>query len=317
MAPPIPRPCALLAATLTLMAGGCRQAREPGTVRIDPALAALIPADTVMLIGVRIAALRDTPVFREYSNRPQAQILDQAAQQAGFDWRTDANEMLFASNGNHTLFTARGRFQVSQLSAKLESLGLLPQTRHGKTILTSGDSSVVFFNESTAAVGPTAVVESSLDRRNRPAGVPAPLQALVAQIPADSHAWATGVGGIAPLAIPETGNLANLGKVFGSLADWRIAMNFTKGVAMISEGRGPTEADAKKLHGALRFLVASGRLSTPDNQPDMLRFYDTIKVTQEGLGVRFDADVPMDLLQKAIASLPGSPRPGSSSPLPR
>jgi hypothetical protein len=44
-----------------------------------------------------------------------------------------------------------------------------------------------------------------------------------------------------------------------------------------------------------------GRLSTPDNAPELLRFYDGIQVTQQTNSVRVNADIPTDVLDKFLA----------------
>ena len=41
---------------------GCSSAQF-GSTRIDPALAALVPADTIMLSGVRMSEFRTTPLY--------------------------------------------------------------------------------------------------------------------------------------------------------------------------------------------------------------------------------------------------------------
>jgi hypothetical protein len=50
----------------------------------------------------------------------------------------------------------------------------------------------------------------------------------------------------------------------------------------------------------LRGLVGFGRLNTPDNQPEMLRLYDAIQVTQEQQQAKVTANVPQDLADRFL-----------------
>jgi hypothetical protein len=46
-----------------------------------------------------------------------------------------------------------------------------------------------------------------------------------------------------------------------------------------------------------------GRLSTPDNEPDLLRFYDAIQVSRLETALTVKADIPMDVLERFIARI--------------
>ena len=61
-----------------------------------------------------------------------------------------------------------------------------------------------------------------------------------------------------------------------------------------------TERDAKFVHDLVRGLVGFGRLNTPDNQPDLLKLYDAIQVTQQQAQTKVTADVPQELADKFL-----------------
>ncbi|MEK7408630.1 MAG: hypothetical protein AAB225_26485, partial [Acidobacteriota bacterium] len=91
--------------SVNLAALGCGSA-DSGPVRVDPALAALAPADAVFLGGVRMEALRATPVYKRWvENKPQT-FLDDFARETGLDPRRDVTELLLASDGKQTLTMA-------------------------------------------------------------------------------------------------------------------------------------------------------------------------------------------------------------------
>jgi hypothetical protein len=107
-----------------------------------------------------------------------------------------------------------------------------------------------------------------------------------------------------------------------SLDSGWISADLRTGLDLKAAGNCQNDASAKQIHDALRGLIGIGRLSTPDNQPDLLRAYDGIKVEQQGKVVNVTAKVPQDLVDKVLdtfltSSGPGSRRPGSSIPHPR
>ena len=59
-----------------------------------------------------------------------------------------------------------------------------------------------------------------------------------------------------------------------------------------------------------------GRLSTPENQPDLLRLWDGIKVEQSDKKVTLTADIGQDLIDQLLKLMQSSgpkikgPRPG-------
>ena len=54
----------LVTVALALALAGCK-AKQPSVLSIDPALEAMIPADTVFVVGANVDAIRETAVFQE------------------------------------------------------------------------------------------------------------------------------------------------------------------------------------------------------------------------------------------------------------
>ena len=94
--------CRLPFALLLILASGCGSRRAP-SIRIDPALATLVPSGTVLLAGARLDALRATPLYRKFAADALGPVL------AGVDLK-DVWELLAVSNGRETAVLARGRF---------------------------------------------------------------------------------------------------------------------------------------------------------------------------------------------------------------
>jgi hypothetical protein len=64
-----------------------------------------------------------------------------------------------------------------------------------------------------------------------------------------------------------------------------------------------TEKDAMSLRDTVRGVVGLGRLSVPENQPELLKVWDGITVDQVGRSISLRADIPQDLLDRLVQIL--------------
>jgi len=280
--------CVLVVLLLILPA--CRRDKPP--LAINPSLARLVPVDTVALAGFRMNEVRNSPLYRKWAARTGGRI-DEFARETGFDPRKDVEQFLIASDGKNMLVLAKGKFEKQM-------------ERHG------GGYGVVFPDKSTAVAGPLPAVKAAIDRGKKD-GIPQALREKLATLPPESQVWGVALG-IDPhlyKMIPETGNLSNLRPVLASVDSVAVGMDLRSGVKMEFTGVCRAAQDAKVIHDGLRGLIGMGRLSTPDNAPEMLRFYDGIQVTQEQQTVRVRADIPEEILERVLSRMGSlaNPRP--------
>src|SRR5712692_6781483 len=97
---------------ILLMALTACNSAETGRTSVDSTLAALVPPDATMLAGLRIDAIRTTPLYQKMLARKQLDRLDEFAHQTGFDPRRDVRELLIAANSKDIILAARGTFNV-------------------------------------------------------------------------------------------------------------------------------------------------------------------------------------------------------------
>ncbi len=64
------------------------------------------------------------------------------------------------------------------------------------------------------------------------------------------------------------------------------------------------EQGAQRVRDALRGGIGLARLTTKDNEADLLRLYDSIHVDQDHQLIHVRADLPPDLMDKLLARLP-------------
>jgi len=90
----------LVAACLALIAAGC----GPRSAEVDPALARLVPSDTLALLDVKVDALRATPLYRKYvSGRLESMKVTD-----------DVSEALAVSNGKDVVVFTKGKSGIAQ-----------------------------------------------------------------------------------------------------------------------------------------------------------------------------------------------------------
>jgi len=181
----------------------------------------------------------------------------------------------------------------------------------GYTLYTGDRGGVALIDASTVIAGTLPAVHAALDRhkageRSGPPG----LLARARQIPPQYQIWSVsnGVENVFTSKIPENGNAANVGRILRSLENTTAAADLRTGLNGYISGVCRSEPDAKNLGDAARGLVGLGRLSVPENKPEMLRLWDGIKVDQQQRTINITVAVPQDLVDKLVDMLRTEPR---------
>jgi hypothetical protein len=277
--------------------------KQSASLHVSPALEALVPSDTVVVLGVNLATIRDTAIFQKLITRVPLLQLDRFTQQTGLDPRKDLSEILVSSNGKAGLLLVRGKLRITDLEARFKTNGVTPSNYKGHPLFGDERAAITFLDDSTAAAGTPAEVHSLLDQPSGSGrGLPAPLRDLLRTLPAGDQVYAALTGGVENLnlPLPSGGNLGNIMQALRSVDSATLGMNLSKGIDAVAVVNCNTERDAKFVHDLVRGLVGFGRLNTPDNQPDMLKLYDAIQVTQQQAQTKVTADVPQELADKFL-----------------
>ena len=266
---------------LVLALCGCGP-RRPPSVKIDPALATLVPYDTVLLAGVRMEALRATPLYQSLGS--PAALLSGTGLDLDKVW-----EILAVSDGRRTAILARGKFSDTGLEPRLDIPGATRTTYKGYAMTATDSLAVAFMNPSTAVAGRPDAVRAILDDRGRSSGPPPTLEKQIELIGPENQIWAVGAGS-AELAgaAPQTGNLANVATALRLMETFRIAAQAGAGVRIAATARCRNEGDAGSLSGALRFFAMLAGLKTSSG----------VHIESSGVEVRIDADIPPETIEK-------------------
>lgn len=289
---------------VTLITPGCNSA-ELGRTGIDATLAALVPPDATMLAGARMDAIRSTPLYKKLLAQKRLDQLDEFARRTGFDPRRDVRELLIGSNGKEAIVAARGTFNSRAFE------GITKSSYKGYTLYTRDVGGVALIDSSTAVAGNLSALHAVLDRyRTGSRSGPVELLSRARQIPPENQIWSVSSGfeSFITGAIPQAGNAANVGRILQSLENTTAAADLHTGVNGFLNGLCRTEADAKNLGDAARGLAGLGRLSVPENQPELLRVWDGIQVEQQQRTVKITIVIPENLLEKLIDLLGTQPK---------
>jgi hypothetical protein len=289
--------CAAAVALVSLALSGC-QPKKSASLHVSPGLEALVPADTVVVLGANLASIGATAIYQKLITRVPLPQLDRFTQQTGLDPRKDLSEVLFCSNGKNAVLLVRGRFRITDLEARFKSNGVMPSNYKGRDLFGDDRGAVAFLDSSTAAAGSPAELRALIDQAgSKGGGLPADLRDLLRTLPEGDQIYAALTGGLQNLnlPLPREGNLGNILDALRSVESATLGMNLSKGMDAVAVVNCKTERDAKFVHDLVRGLVGFGRLNTPDNKPELLKLYDAIQVTQQQSQTKVAADVPQEL----------------------
>ncbi len=287
----------------------CQKTGNPLMERVDPDLAMLVPPDTSILVGAKLDKLRATPTYQKYFSSMSLPRLDDFARETGLDPRKDVSEVLFASDGSQKgVLMLRGKFAPGELEPKLERQGAARTQYKSHNLFGDEKSAVFFMNSSTALAGSTSTLKSIIDNQDSSKlGIPETLQPLVRAVPTTAQFWAVVNGAGVKLPFPEGSNLGNVNQMVRSVQNGYFSADLRTGFDFQAVGTCDTDQAAKQIHDMLKGLVGIGRLTTPENRPEMLKMYDSINVKQEGRVVNVAANVPQDVVDQFVGTFVRQP----------
>jgi hypothetical protein len=286
----------LFAAVLLL--AGCKS-QPPANVFVDPALASLVPADTIFLAGVRMGRLAETEFYKRYVATSKLDLAQKFQRETGLDPAKDLWEFLIASDGKNTVVLVRGRFSEHGLEPRLEREGAQRFSYKGYTMIGDERSAVVFLNPTTGAAGDAAVLRRLIDNRQNVTGLPKALEERIAKMPADNQAWfAAEVAGHVPES-HGSGMMANLHQLLRSVQYATGGADLRQSLRSHVTFECRSENEAERLRSTISGLLGLGRLNTPEDNRESLEVFDQMRVFREHAAVRFSTDVPFDALEKS------------------
>ena len=256
-----------------------------------------LPADTKVVIGIRVSAIRESALFKDAGTDAQnlgAEWMKLVAI-TGFDPLHDIDEVLIFSSADSekaaALMAVRGRFNLERMGAgakRYKGIALVGEGAGGKSVLALLDAT-------TAVAGEPAAVRAAIDRRGHGAPLDAVLAARVQALAGRFDIWGTGErpeGFVAP-----TGKREDL----DSIDRFEFGVRVSNGLALAAEIHARSPKDAEKLAASVAMLQAM----MSAQQPAAPKFDVQVK---DGT-IKLSLAISEDDLKKAIAAQRGAAAP--------
>jgi hypothetical protein len=285
----------------TLVLAGCSPLPTETSVFIDPQFASLVPADTTLLVGLRVENLVKTPIYQKYLSGGKISIVDRIARGTGINAEKSLWNLLFVSTGNQSFVLGRGKFADELMAPDFSKKGVHRFGYQGFTLFGDEQQTMLMVNSSTIAVADTPTLRWLVDQRSSLTGLPARLTALTKQIPRQTQFWGAYLGGA--IDLPLTGNLQNVNKVLGLISNGTFYFDFTDGLKGTLTGVAANPQNAQQVHDGLQGFLGLGRMMTPKTRPELARVFDGIQVVQEAQRVSVKITEPEDLAGTLIDTL--------------
>jgi hypothetical protein len=275
-------------------------------VNVDSSFEPFIPADTKVLAGVQIAKLEATPLYNSHKEQLNLAQLQAFSERTGLDPTRDLSEMLITWDGKQSLLMARGHFSQSKVGPKLESLGARRTSYKDHSLFGDDRSSLVFLHEDLVVAGPSQSLRDVIDRLDKsPTGIPAELQQRLEIVPKADQIWAVSRGGLPVSGIPMRSEIDSaLSNIVGFVSGTAMGIGIDSGIHLQADLTCISDQGAQRVRDALRGGIGLARLTTKDNQLDLLRLYDSIHVDQENSVIHVRADVAPDLANTVLSYIP-------------
>lgn len=245
---------------------------------VDPVLLNLVMPDSVVLSGIQVSQSLASPFGQYLLTKIQpddAQFLEFVAA-TGFDPTHDLTQVVAATgntsaNSNNALILGRGNFLATQITAAATAHGATATPYGGLQVFTAPNSqtSFVFFNNTTAAIGSLATVEAAIDRFNTKATYSGALAGPANAASAANSAWfvtQTPLSDFLNGKMPaNTGALAQ-NNLFQSVIGASGGINFSQGGIIVTADAQTTSAqNAQALVDVLKFLMSMIQSSSNNN----------------------------------------------------
>lgn len=279
-------------------------------VKIDPALAVLVPPETQMLVGIRAKEITKTPVYALLREKRLLEPLESFVERTGITPEKQLYELLVTFDGRESLILARAKFhEESALEPDIKGPGMQRFDHGGRMFIGNPQFAIAFVNATTAIMGSTSYLRETVDRLNRgQLGMPEEFRQQQALIPRVNYLWMI-TRGLSPEMrsyIPEQGNAANITRLLRGMQASRVMVDLRGDVVVSAHADMENPEAASQTASALKGLAGLARLTTPNDQLDLLQIYDSLQATATGSAVDASITIREPQLPAVTALLSGN-----------
>jgi hypothetical protein len=290
------------ASAILFVLTGCSRPSWRG-VRIDRKVESFIGADTKALAGLDVNGLKRSGVYQRHQKDLQFPLLDASSERLGVDPRHDIEKVLVVVDGSQPLFIISGSFQTTSLEQKVgPSLGLRRGSYKGQSVLGDERESLALLKNGLALAGPGQSVRAVLDLQSSGKGaLPTQLGEQMHSLPEQDQLWLVSRDGLPFVNTPMRSDVQSaLSNVVNYITGAAAGIALDDGIHLQATLTCISPEGAQRVNNALRGGVAIGRLSTKENETDLLSLYDAVKVEQNASSVHVHADLSAGLADRLI-----------------
>ena len=299
------RNCALLV-SIALVGGlwGCSHVDVTGA-SVDRDFRRLIPTDTKVLIGLNIGRLKKTAFYQRHQRELDIPLLNASSEKLGLDPRRDLSDAVIAWNGKQPLIVARGSFNPNTVQQKLVSSGAQQSKYKNYSLIGTERDAVVFLKGAVLLAGTTPAIHAALDLQDSNGELPEELQARLRTLRRDDSIWLVSREGLPFTEIPMSSEVGSaLSNIVQFVNGSTVGIEVDSGLRLKADITCISQEGAQRVRDALKGGLGLARLTTKDNELDLLRLWDAFQVSQDGSLVHVNADIAGDLADKMLLRVP-------------
>lgn len=280
--------------------------KSPIGVSVDAEFRPLISADTKVLADVKLDDLKLTPLYQRHEKDLELPMLQDWSQRIGLDPRRDISEVLIAWNGKRALFLVRGKFKREDIEKKLGSLGVPRSAYKNQQVFGESQNSLAFVTKNVAVLGTSDDVRQAVDlESSRTGAIPQELEDRLRHVPQGDQVWIVSRGGLAFADMPMRSDMQSaLSNIVNFITGTTLGLEVDTGTHLRIDITCISAQGAQRVHDALRGGIGFARLTTKDDQQQLLQLYDAVNVDQENAVVHVHADYSGELTDKLLQELP-------------
>jgi len=293
----------ILIAGCTLLMTACGR-QMPVGITVDPAFRSLTPPDTKLLSGADWDGLKASPFYQRHEKDLNVPVFNAAVERLGVNPVRDFSKLMAAWDGKDWFFMERGRFNSNDLQKRMIAAGARSSTYRNRTLLGENAGSLVLF-KNIALEGSSAAVQHAIDIESAGQGeIPEELQERLRTLSKQDQLWTVSRAGLAFANVPMNPDWQSaLSNITGSISGTTAGVYVDAGVHLSIVLQCTSDQGATRVHDAVRGMIGFARLSTKDDEEDLLRAYDAIHVSKTNQMVEVKADLAPELADKLTASL--------------
>ncbi len=265
----------------------------------------LIPPDTKVLAGINIARLTKTAFYQRHQRELDIPLLNASSEKLGLDPRRDLSDAVIAWNGKQLLILARGTYNSSLVQQKLISSGAQQSKYKNYSLIGTERDAVVFLKGAVMVAGSTAAIHAALDLQDSKRELPEELQVGLRSVPKDDAIWLVSRGGLPFTEMPMGSELGSaLSNIVHFVQGSTVGIGVDSGLSLKAGITCISQEGGQRVRDALKGGLGLARLTTKDNELELLRLWDAFQITQDGSLVHVNADIAGDLADKMLLRLP-------------